>query len=100
MLFRSTLEPIIPPCALILDTEEAKNIIKRKNIIFSGPGSKKLHTIDLPEAAVISDLTYSPSDICKLGLQEWRTGSVTDLAYLEPIYIKEFYNTSFNKSEG
>lgn len=29
-MFSATLEPIIPPCALILDTEEAKNIIKKK----------------------------------------------------------------------
>jgi len=99
-IYSETLEPIIAPCALILDTPEGKNIINRKNIIFSGAGSKKLQDPAFGPFQVFPHITYSPSDICKLGYQQWITGSVTNLAYSEPIYIKEFYNTSFSKSQG
>lgn len=96
-MYTETLKPIINPCALILDSKEGENYIKRKNIIFSGAGSKKLLSLHLPDANIYPDLTYSPSDICKQAFQQWITGSVTDLAYSEPIYIKEFYNTSVAK---
>ncbi|MBU3743046.1 MAG: tRNA (adenosine(37)-N6)-threonylcarbamoyltransferase complex dimerization subunit type 1 TsaB [Sediminibacterium sp.] len=99
-IYTENLEPIIAPCALILDTPEGINIIKRKNIIFSGSGSKKLHTLQLQEPEIFPDLTYSPSDICKQAFQQRITGSITNLAYTEPIYIKEFYNSSFTKSQG
>ena len=97
-IYKENLEPIIEPCALILDSPEGKNIIKRKNIIFSGSGSKKLLALNLEEAELFPNLTYYPSDICKQAFQQWITGSVTNVAYLEPIYIKDFYNTSIAKS--
>lgn len=99
-IYSETLEPIIAPCALILDTPEGKNIINRKNIIFSGSGSKKLQDSAFSTFPIFPNITYSPSDICKQGYQQWITGSVTDLAYSEPIYIKDFYNASLSKSQG
>lgn len=97
-MYTESLDPVIAPCALILDSPEGENYINRKNIIFSGSGSKKIQTPLTPDLPIFPDITYSPTDICKQSFQQWITGSVTDLAYCEPIYVKEFYNTSVAKS--
>jgi len=99
-IYSETLKPMIEPCALILDSDEGKNFINKKNIIFSGPGAKKIQLPTSLPLYIFPNITYSPSDICEQTFRQWETGSATNLAYSEPTYIKDFYNASVIKSQG
>jgi tRNA threonylcarbamoyladenosine biosynthesis protein TsaB len=83
-----------------LNDPEGKIFIERKNIIFSGTGSAKLISL-LPEGShCFPECMYLLEDLSFLAFETFITGYSADIAYSEPIYIKEFYNTSLVKQHS
>ena len=84
---------ILPPCSLILDESIFVNLLLNNYIYFFGNGAPKwqlickninAHFIDLPDNTLnLSELTYN------MFMEE----DFADVAYAEPLYIKEFYNS-------
>ena len=96
-LYNANLQPTIPPQALILSDSEGKIFIERKNIIYSGNGSAKLISL-LPEGtSCFPECMYLLEDLSFLAYKTFITGYSTDIAYSEPIYIKDFHNASLVK---
>ncbi|MCX6263489.1 MAG: tRNA (adenosine(37)-N6)-threonylcarbamoyltransferase complex dimerization subunit type 1 TsaB [Bacteroidetes bacterium] len=99
-LYNANLQPTIPPQALILNDPEGKIFTERKNIIYSGNGSAKLISL-LPEGTFcFPECIYLLEDLSFLAYKTFITGYSTDIAYSEPIYIKDFHNTSLVKQHG
>jgi tRNA threonylcarbamoyladenosine biosynthesis protein TsaB len=99
-LYTPTLHPVLPPQALILNDSEGKTFIERKNIIYSGNGSVKLISL-LPEVShCFPECMYLLKDLSFLAYNAFITGYSEDIAYSEPIYIKDFHNTSLVKQHS
>ena len=99
-LYTPTLQQAMPPQALILNDPEGKTFIERKNIIYSGNGSAKLVSL-LPEGThCFPECMYLLEDLSFLAYKTFITGYSTDIAYSEPIYIKDFHNASLVKQHG
>ena len=99
-LYNANLQPAMPPQALILNDSEGKSLIERKNLIYSGNGSAKLVSL-LPEGThCFPECMYLLEDLSFLAFETFITGYSTDIAYSEPIYIKDFHNASLVKQHG
>jgi tRNA threonylcarbamoyladenosine biosynthesis protein TsaB len=99
-LYTSNLQPALPPQAVILNEPEGKSLIEKKHIVYSGNGSAKLISL-LPEGShCFPECMYLLEDLSFLAYETFITGYSADIAYSEPIYIKEFHNTSLVKQHS
>lgn len=90
-LFDLALQDIVNPAALVLDSESFNNWLDKKNIIFFGNGSDKWKLLVNHVNAHFADIYYQPGHVIKMSQQQFDEGLFTDVAYCEPIYLKDFY---------
>lgn len=81
------------PHALILDAESYSNFLTNGTVIFFGNGSKKWKTLCSHKNGRFMTITQKTVAINQLSFQMLATQSFTEIAYAEPLYIKEFYTT-------
>ncbi|MFZ9661268.1 MAG: tRNA (adenosine(37)-N6)-threonylcarbamoyltransferase complex dimerization subunit type 1 TsaB [Chitinophagaceae bacterium] len=95
-IYSSKLEILKEPHALILDDQSySEFILDQRKILFTGNGAVKLHT-------TISALQSISIAISHAGIKEQNILSrrkmnskiYSDIAYLEPEYVKAFYSTA------
>lgn len=91
-IYDKTLKEIMVPQAMILDENSLAGTLAAHPILFCGNGSKKLQgLIRHPHAAFTSD-GASTAAFVRLSQKFLLENKFTDLAYAEPLYVKEFYS--------
>lgn len=93
-VYDKNLNEVLAPCAMILDGKNFDGLIQNRQIIFSGNGSKKLKETFAHANATFSNTKASAADMLNMSRQKFNNGQFADLAYLEPLYLKEFYSTA------
>lgn len=97
-LYSSDLTPVKKPFALIADEQVLQQLAGNSTIIFSGNGVEKLSHL-LPSGTVsYPGFIYLASDLADAANREVLRGCAEDLAYIEPFYIKDFFNPLKNIS--
>lgn len=91
-LYDKSLQEKIPAHALILDECSFTAILSTDKILFCGTGSKKLQTLISNSNAIFTKTSSNASHLSKLSHNRFRKNEFSDLAYTEPLYIKEFYS--------
>jgi len=91
-LYDSHLQELVPPSAMILREDSFSNWLETKPIIFSGDGSVKWKAMLHHANASFTDSFYTARDIAVMAEQVFQEGEFADLAYADPIYLKEFYS--------
>jgi tRNA threonylcarbamoyladenosine biosynthesis protein TsaB len=92
-LYNTKLQELITPCAMILDNHSFADWLDNHPILFFGNGSQKFKTVVQHSNASFIDSVYEPQHMADLASEEFSRRSFADLAYAEPIYLKEFYST-------
>lgn len=82
----------IPPKAVIADENFGQLIGSNEKIIFCGNGSKKLQAYYTTPFTTYSNTVANASHLAHLATILFNKNDFADLAYIEPLYIKEFYN--------
>ena len=82
----------IPPKAVIVDENFGQLIGSNEKIIFCGNGSKKLQNYYATPFTTYSNTVANASHLAHLATISFNKNDFADLAYIEPLYIKEFYN--------
>lgn len=78
-----------PPNAKIIDETSFEEL--EGKILFFGDGADKFENISFQkDITIFKDFKTSASAISKLGYQKFLEASFEDLAYFEPLYLKEF----------
>jgi len=93
-LYDKQLSEIISPTAMILHEDSFADYLINNKIKFFGTGSAKFKSIlSHPHA---SFLEFEPSAAMMAGLAEkfFTNKEFADLAYVEPLYLKNFYSSS------
>jgi tRNA threonylcarbamoyladenosine biosynthesis protein TsaB len=92
-IYDNELRQILEPKAMIIDATSFASILLSNKIIFSGNGSKKLKAVftDSYPNAQFSDKVAVADDMAPLAERYFRENKFTDVAYVEPVYMKEFY---------
>ena len=92
-LYNQALEEIMPPKALILDENSYKKELNNQFIIFFGSGSDKWKHLCIDNQGVYREgVLPIMQSLAKLAAARFSRQSFDDLAYTEPVYLKEFYS--------
>jgi len=90
-LYRSTMQIISSPAAVILDENSFKENLSSNSILFCGSGSSKLKNIISHPGAFFSNVQHHAGHLAMLASTAFEQKKFTDIAYSEPAYLKEFF---------
>lgn len=93
--FNNSLQPLLSPCAMVLDDNSYRDILPEKKTMFTGNGAFKISQYirdqyDCESSAVCS----GAEEQVKLGKTMFEQRLFADLAYAEPYYLKAFFTTA------
>lgn len=86
------LKTIIAPKAMIVNSNSFDNLLADHKIVFSGNGSPKLRHLIQHSNAIFSSTMATAADMTWLSENCYNQQKFADLAYTEPLYIKDFYS--------
>ncbi|MBC7901862.1 MAG: tRNA (adenosine(37)-N6)-threonylcarbamoyltransferase complex dimerization subunit type 1 TsaB [Gemmatimonadaceae bacterium] len=91
-IYDEKLEELVPPAPLVLEPDSLEKWTEKGKLVFFGNGSEKWKAICAYGGASFAYISYTSQDIATLAFQKETNSDFTDLAYAEPVYLKEFYN--------
>lgn len=90
-LFNPVLDEMMKSSALILDHNSFSDYLAGHVIIFSGNGIKKFQPLVSHPHARFSEISFSAEHLAELSDKKFANRQFEDVAYAEPLYLKEFY---------
>lgn len=90
-VYDKNLIRIIDPSAMIPESTSFDSLLLSRKILFSGNGSEKIKEIIRHPNAAFSDTIATAADMAYLSEKDFEKNKIADLAYTEPVYLKEFY---------
>ncbi len=92
-LYDLDLDEIMPPAALILEKSSFNKELENNSILFLGNGSAKWKPLcdGRPHAGFV-DVEHSAEHLAPLAERAFIQENFANLAYEEPVYLKEFYS--------
>jgi len=91
-IYDSDLAELMQPVALVLDPGSFNEVKAGNRLICFGTGSQKFQSIVRPEEFEFDHLEHGAGALGYLAYQKFREKAFADLAYAEPLYLKEFYS--------
>ena len=91
-VYDKNLQQIISPQAMIIDENSFVQLLSSHSILFCGSGGKKLQTIISNKNALFSNTAGNASHLALISYDRFCKKEFADLAYAEPMYLKEFYS--------
>jgi tRNA threonylcarbamoyladenosine biosynthesis protein TsaB len=92
-LYNKDLQEKMPPHAMIVDEHSFASILLSDQLLFCGNGNKKLQAVISNTNAGFCNSIANASHLAQLSYSCFSKNEFADLAYTEPLYIKEFYST-------
>lgn len=91
-MYDKNLKKIIEPQAMLLNEKSFAEFLSSNKIIFLGNGSNKLRSIISNNNAFFSLAKANASHLAGLSNKNFIKKEFADLAYTQPLYLKEFYS--------
>lgn len=88
------LTEIIKPCAMIIEDDSFKDLLKINTIYFSGSGATKLQALQNNKNAIFMANSIAPGAMAELAHKSYENKNFADVSYTSPTYLKEFYTPS------
>jgi tRNA threonylcarbamoyladenosine biosynthesis protein TsaB len=93
-VYDQSLNEIVPPSAMIIDKESFSELLQSHRILFCGDGHQKLQTLVCHPNAIFSTVIGHAVNLPHFAYNYFLQKRFADLAYTEPLYIKQFYTPS------
>jgi tRNA threonylcarbamoyladenosine biosynthesis protein TsaB len=93
-LYNQKLEKILEPQAMIIDASSFEHYLLTNKILFIGNGSIKWELICKNDNALFAQIPSNPLAMNKLSFIKYEKNDFSDIAYSEPSYLKEFFDSS------
>lgn len=91
-LYNARLEPRLAPAPVILSPDLFLDINSEQKILCFGSGSSKWEKDQILNKNIsLADLNYNGIHLAQLCYAFYRRNNFIDLAYAEPLYLKDFY---------
>ncbi len=90
-LYNRRLEEISPPSPLILQPDSFATALETNKITFFGNGAEKFSILFSHPNAAFKTLVSGAEELASISWKRYQNGIFADLAYSEPLYVKEFY---------
>lgn len=92
-IYDSALNIVLNPCALILNNTSFEEYFEKNNIVFVGSGAKKWSKVCTNDhAAGFHNMEIQSEILSYLSLKKYLAKEFVDIAYTEPLYLKEFFS--------
>ena len=91
-VYNKELNLLSAPTALIIDSNSFYQLLENNKVLFIGNGVEKLQKVISHSNAFFSTKKASAIDMMTISLQSFRGKNWADLAYTEPLYVKEFFS--------
>ncbi|WP_127128288.1 tRNA (adenosine(37)-N6)-threonylcarbamoyltransferase complex dimerization subunit type 1 TsaB [Pseudoflavitalea rhizosphaerae] len=91
-LYDLELNIVEKPAALILEPDSFNKELENNSILFLGNGSAKWKLVCNHPHAFFAELVQTAEHLAPLAERLFLQGKFADLAYEEPVYLKEFYS--------
>jgi tRNA threonylcarbamoyladenosine biosynthesis protein TsaB len=92
-LYSREMNRTLEPSALVLDEQSFSAELIEQRIGFVGNGAAKWKNICQHPHAVFPEALHDAGHFAEMSLQAYQQEQFADLAYAEPFYTKEFFNT-------
>ncbi len=93
-IYDKNLYEIEKPHARILDKNSFESILSYKKILFFGNGSEKFKPLIKSKNCLFENIKIAASDMVIIANQYFTKSEFANLAYAQPVYIKDFFNPS------
>ena len=90
-IYTKKLEIVKDPAAITLNENSFAEYLSSNSICFFGNGSNKFQAIEKNPQAFFSNIKTDASSMISLSEKNFTEKKFVDLAYAEPVYLKEFY---------
>ena len=90
-IYSKDLQIIKEPAAIELNEKTFGEELSTNSIYFFGNGSIKFRLIKKDPKAIFSNIIPDASSMISLSEEKFKQQEFADLAYTEPLYLKEFY---------
>lgn len=90
-LYNTNLNIVLPPVAIIAEPSSFDAWTTNNNVIFFGNGSEKCKLLLQGNNTVFINSTHSAVHLLKLASKAFEEKEFADIAYTEPVYLKQFY---------
>lgn len=85
------LSETLKPAAVILEASSFEELLDQNQVIFCGNGSEKWRSLSAHPNARYSNVKYHAGHLSVLAFAKLDRRDFTELAYAEPVYLKNFY---------
>lgn len=93
-VYDKNVNPVISPQPMIIDENSFASLLPYRKMLFCGNGVTKLQAIISNSNALFSNHIVDATGMAYLSYQQFCKKEFADLAYVEPLYIKEFYSAT------
>lgn len=90
-LYNKDLQLIREPGALVLQHDSFSDILSDQQVLFCGNAVTKMQPLITSPNASFTNKASTALHLAPLAYQRFTSGLFADLAYTEPLYLKEFY---------
>ena len=90
-IYTKELQIVKEPAAITLNENSFDEELTNNSICFFGNGSKKFQQIKNHPKAIFRKVDFDATDMIFLVEEKFTRKEFADLAYAEPLYLKEFY---------
>jgi tRNA threonylcarbamoyladenosine biosynthesis protein TsaB len=90
-IYSKDLKIIKEPAAITLTEKSFDEELANNSICFFGNGSNKFQKIKNDRNAFFSEINFDAGSMVLLSEEKFSKNEFADLAYAEPLYLKEFY---------
>jgi tRNA threonylcarbamoyladenosine biosynthesis protein TsaB len=90
-IYTKELQIVKEPVAIALNENSFTEYFSNNSICFFGNGSNKFQVIEKNPQAFFRDIKTDASSMMFLSEKSFTEKKFADLAYAEPLYLKEFY---------
>lgn len=90
-LYNESLEEIWAPRPLILESNSFESIPVERSILFFGSGAAKWKSSTTDNRFLFYEGIVTSASMVQLSYSKYLAKEFADLAYAEPVYLKEFY---------
>lgn len=93
-IFDTNLGESMPSSAVVLDPHTFDAYFNDSEILFFGNGSAKFRQLISNPNAIFEEVKWSAKELAVLSHQKFLDQKFDDIAYAEPLYLKEFYTVA------
>ncbi len=92
-VYNADMNEIIPPSAIVLEQNVFKELRQDQPKYIFGSGSNKFESlIQKSQSFIFIEQKITSTALCKFSWEKYRQQKFDNVAWVEPLYIKEFYS--------